>query len=350
MSVGYSSDGRAAAAELTETWAGQVAANREQAERVREEADGGDHYRPLASAFRADPRRSGDSALEALLSIATAEDTWVDVGAGAGRFALPLALHVNKVIAIEPSPAMRAELANLQIEHGITNIDLRDERWPSDDPAISDMADVALISHVGYDIEQMGAFLDTMERAATRECVALQYDRSPGSMFWQVWPAIHGENQALLPGAIEFIELLRARGAAVEASDLERRGDRQRFVFETPDAAMDWARRRLWLSENFGQAAALAPGSRGTADRTRRRLDAARSTETDADSLEDTMNRVTPLSTDELLEAAPYLAQLRDAGLTLPTSFHVMGRRPKILEAFQPLFGSIMREGDVPPD
>lgn len=235
---------------MTQDWAARVAANQEQAERLREESAGDDHYRPLASAFRADPRRSGDSALDALLDIASPDDTWVDIGAGAGRFALPLALRVNQVIAIEPSPAMRAELANLQIEHGITNIDLRDERWPSDEPGISGMADVALISHVGYDIEQFGSFLDTMERAATRECVALQYDHAPGSMFWQVWPAIHGEEHARLPGAREFVDLLEARGATVEASDLERRRDRQRFAFAELEDAMDWARRRLWLSEN----------------------------------------------------------------------------------------------------
>ena len=235
---------------MTQAWADRVAANREQAERLREESDGGDHYRPLASAFRADPHRTGDSALDALLAIAEPGDTWVDVGAGAGRFSLPLALHIKRVIAIEPSPAMRAELANLQIEHGISNVDLRDERWPTDEPSVDGTADVALISHVGYDIEEMGAFLDTMERSATRECVALQYDRSPGSMFWQVWPAIHDEEQAELPGARELIELLRARGADVEAHELERRGDRQRFDFEAPEDAMDWARRRLWLAQN----------------------------------------------------------------------------------------------------
>ena len=243
--------------ELTLAWADRVAANREQAERLREESDGGDHYRPLASAFRADPRRTGDSALEALLSIASPEDTWVDIGAGAGRFSLPLALQMKRVIAIEPSPAMRAELANLQIEHGITNVDIRDQRWPTLDPEITGMADVGLISHVGYDIEPMGEFLDTMERAATRECVALQYDHAPGSMFWQVWPAIHGEPQVHLPGALDFIALLEARGADVEVSDLERRGDRQRFVFAAPEQAMDWARRRLWLSEDSAKVPVL---------------------------------------------------------------------------------------------
>ena len=60
------------------------------------------------------------------------------------------------------------------------------------------------------------------------------------------------------------------------------------------------------------------------------------------------MNRVTPLTTAELMEAAPYLQQMHDNGITIPTSFHVLGRRPKVLEAFQPFFGAIMREGSVP--
>ncbi|MYD74078.1 MAG: class I SAM-dependent methyltransferase [Chloroflexi bacterium] len=246
----YSSDRGSSAEELTQAWADRVAANREQAERVREEPASGDHYRPLASAFRADPRRIGDSALEALLAVASMADTWVDVGAGAGRFALPLALHVKHVIAIEPSQAMRAELANMQIEHGVTNVEIRNQRWPSDDAAITDMADVALISHVGYDVEQIGPFLDTMERAAARECVALQFDYSPQSLFQQVWPVIHGEEQAHLPGAVEFIELLQARGADVETNEVEQDAERQRFVFDSPDGAMDWARRQLWLAED----------------------------------------------------------------------------------------------------
>lgn len=61
------------------------------------------------------------------------------------------------------------------------------------------------------------------------------------------------------------------------------------------------------------------------------------------------MNRVTPLSTDELIARAPYLRPMADAGATLPTSFHVMAHRPRVLEQFQGFFGAIMREGDVDP-
>ena len=186
MSRVYSSLASGSAQELTQAWAARVAGNREQAERVREESDDGDHYRPLASAFRADPRRSGDAALEALLELTSEDDVWVDVGAGAGRFALPIALRTRRVIAVEPSAGMRAELSQMLVEHGVLNVEVRDQRWPSEDPDISDMADVALISHVAYDIEAIGAFLDTLERSARRECVAILFDRSPGSWFWQV--------------------------------------------------------------------------------------------------------------------------------------------------------------------
>lgn len=250
-------DSRSAAFTLAQDWSNRVVANREQAERLREEPGDGDHYRPLASMFRADPRRTDDEVLDALLAVAEASDTWVDVGAGAGRFSLPLALHVASVVAVEPSGAMRAEFANLQIEHGITNVDLRDDRWPSDDPNVTDIGDVALISHVAYDIEPIGDFLDTLERSARRECVAILFDDAPSSLFWQIWPAIHGEEQVRLPGGNELIALLEARGANVDASVIPPRGERRRFVFDTEDAAMDWARRRLWLGEQSARLPAL---------------------------------------------------------------------------------------------
>ena len=61
------------------------------------------------------------------------------------------------------------------------------------------------------------------------------------------------------------------------------------------------------------------------------------------------MSRIEPLTTEQLLEAAPYLAPLAESGATLPTSFHVMARRPRVLQEFQGFFGAIMREGDVAP-
>ena len=60
------------------------------------------------------------------------------------------------------------------------------------------------------------------------------------------------------------------------------------------------------------------------------------------------MNRVPPLSTDELLQVAPFMQEMRDNGVTIPTSLHVLGYRPARAGSVRAVLRSIMREGDVP--
>lgn len=244
------------ASRLSSAWGERVRANREQAERLREWSDDGDHYAPLASAFRADPGRRDDATLNALLELARAEDVWLDIGAGAGRFSLALAGRVREVVAVEPSAGMRAEFESVRLEYGIENARVVDQRWPTDDPP---GADVALISHVGYDIERMGAFLDSMERAASRECVAVLYDRAPGGLFGELWPSVHGEAEASLPGLGELIALLEARGTSPRVS----RSSGRSWSFGSVEEAEGMARRRLWIGEGSVKAPLLREALRG---------------------------------------------------------------------------------------
>ena len=111
----------ATAAELETVWAERVRANREQVDRVREVPDR-DFYAPVSSLFVADPRRTGEEALEALLALTVPGDRWLDIGAGAGRYALPLAIEVAEVIAVEPSASMRNALRTGKAEHGLSNL------------------------------------------------------------------------------------------------------------------------------------------------------------------------------------------------------------------------------------
>ncbi len=240
----------AAAATLAEAWAAAVRGNREQAERLREEPDEGDHYAPIAAAFRADPRRTDDTTLAALQQIAEPDDVWVDVGAGAGRFALALALCVREVIAIEPSAGMRAEFEEIRAQHGIENARVFDQRWPTADPP---RGDVAMISHVGYDIEPIGEFLETMERSADRECVVVMFEQAPGGLFHELWPAVHGEPQVRLPGLAELLELLEARGADVRVN----RSQQRRWGYGSREQVESFARRRLWLKPDSPKLAKL---------------------------------------------------------------------------------------------
>ena len=88
---------------LAADWARRVRDNAAQVDRFRETPDGRDFYATVSRTFVADPARDGDLVLEALLGLARPDDTWLDIGAGAGRYALPLARRVRRVVAVDPS-------------------------------------------------------------------------------------------------------------------------------------------------------------------------------------------------------------------------------------------------------
>lgn len=192
-------------------WADRVRRNREQVDRVREAPDGADFYASVSSIFVEDPDRTGDAVLDKLRTHARSDDTWIDIGAGAGRYALPLARSVRTVVALDPSRSMLDALRASMAEHAISNIRVIEGRWPGD-AAAAGSGDVALIAHVGYDVEEIGPFLDAMEAAATRECVAVFMDRSPANLAAPFWPPVHGEERVLLPALPAFLDLLAARG------------------------------------------------------------------------------------------------------------------------------------------
>ncbi|HXG39449.1 MAG TPA: methyltransferase domain-containing protein, partial [Candidatus Limnocylindrales bacterium] len=230
-------------------WAERVRANREQVDRLREVPDATDFYGPVSSIFRADPHRTDDPVLDVLRGLARSDERWLDIGAGAGRFALPLALRVREVIALDPSPAMLGALREIARENRIRNVRVVEGRWPDVFTAGTlgepPLADVALIAHVGYDIEAIGPFLDAMDEAAARLCVAVLMERVPAAVADPFWPVVHGEARVSLPALPEFLAVLGARGKQPETTFVERpprafpsRADLERAV-----------RHQLWIAD-----------------------------------------------------------------------------------------------------
>jgi CTP:molybdopterin cytidylyltransferase MocA/SAM-dependent methyltransferase len=230
-------------------WGARVRANRDQVERIREVPDG-DFYASTTGLFEADPRRSDaeDPTLAALRALARPSEQWLDIGAGAGRYALPLALALGaagEVVALDPSPAMLGALHDGMRRHAIANVRPIEGRWPlnpAEAPALS--ADVALIAHVGYDIERIGPFLAAMEGAATRLCVAVMMERTPASIAEPFWPPVHGESRIPLPALPDFVRILRALGRIPDVRMVER-GARS---FPDRAAALGFLRRQTWVA------------------------------------------------------------------------------------------------------
>lgn len=229
------------ARQLADAWDARVVADRAQVERIRAGAEADDFYAPVSARFVDDPRRSGDDVLAALVALAVSSEAWLDIGAGAGRYALPLALAVREVVAVEPSPAMVAALREGMARHGIENVRIVESRWPPEPVAPS--ADVALIAHVGYDVEPIAPFLDAMEGAAARLCVAVLMDRAPATYAARFWPVLHGEERVALPALGDFVELLRARGSDPRV----RRVARPPRVWPDSETLLGMLRHQLWI-------------------------------------------------------------------------------------------------------
>ena len=151
-------------------------ANREQVERLREIPDGADFYAPVTSLFRADPTRTDDPVLDALLASSDRAKRGSTSGAGAGRFALPIARALDPsgglVVALDPSRSMLEGLLEIAEDYAVENVRTsRPAGRPPDPRAAADFeADVALIAHVGYDVEEIGPFLDALEGRRPAAC------------------------------------------------------------------------------------------------------------------------------------------------------------------------------------
>jgi CTP:molybdopterin cytidylyltransferase MocA/SAM-dependent methyltransferase len=236
-----------------QAWADRVRRNREQVEAFREVHDGPDFYRSVSAIFLDDPDRTSDPVLAALLRHARREDSWLDIGAGAGRYALPLARAVRQVIALDPSPSMLGALRAAMDEHAIDNVISVDGRWPEAfDTALGPMAfagllpvDVSLIAHVGYDVEAIGPFVDAMERATRGRCLAVLMERSPALIAEPFWPPLHGEARVALPALPAFVDLLAARGRAPEVEMVES----SRRHWASRDELVAYVRLQTWVRE-----------------------------------------------------------------------------------------------------
>jgi len=230
---------RPTAEDALRAWSARVRANRDQVLHFQE-ASPADFYAPVAGMFRADPRRQDEPTLQVLRGLVEPADTVLDIGAGGGRYALPLALACREVIAIEPSDGMRRVLSAGMVEFGINNIQLVESRWPCGGIE----GDVALIAHLGYDVEDIGTFLDAMEQSARRLCVAVLLSQPPPTEADRLWPEVHGVERAALPSLPEFLTLLLARRKLFEVRLVERSPQ----SYAEPEQAVAFLRQQLWTA------------------------------------------------------------------------------------------------------
>ena len=224
----------------TERWTEMVRAEHAQSDSMRKEGPPADSWRSLAQNFKADPRRTDDALVSHLRKMIAPGQTVLDIGAGGGRLALPLALDAEKVIAVEPSPSMCRVLREAAAEFNVPNVDVIEAGWLD---AQVERADVAICAHVLYVIQDIEAFVRKLEEHAGQVLV-IMFQGPPQSQVYPLWERVHGVPRLPLPSLPEFLEVLEQLGAKpnVEVVHTERnRG------FESLETASEQIARRLYV-------------------------------------------------------------------------------------------------------
>jgi hypothetical protein len=122
-----------------------------------------------APTFARSTQARSDAFLDVIEPYLSARKTLIDVGAGAGRHAVPLSERLEWVTAVEPSEGMRAQIPHRD------NMTVVASSW--EDAAVAP-ADLLICSHVLYGVEDPVPFIGKME-ASARERIFIMLRESP---------------------------------------------------------------------------------------------------------------------------------------------------------------------------
>ncbi|MDD3621396.1 MAG: class I SAM-dependent methyltransferase [Methanofollis sp.] len=150
----------------------------------------------------------------------------LDIGAGPGTLAVPLAGLAAHVTAVEPADGMAEVMTEYAEKEGITNLSVVRKRWEDLDPAIDldGRFDVVVASY-SLGMPDIRAAVEAMCKASSRWVYLFWF---AGTTTWEqaqidLWPALHGAEYHQGPKADVLFNVLYSMGICpnVETSQME---------------------------------------------------------------------------------------------------------------------------------
>lgn len=127
----------------------------------------------------------------------------LDIGAGVGRFTVPLAEAGCRVTALEPSSAMRGHLAEaLREQHLVDAVTVIPDRWPY---KMAKPVEIALAAYVVHFAEDPLQFIRAMNESATERCVMAVHVDSMIGPLEELWPLFRPDQE--VPHMLVFSDL-----------------------------------------------------------------------------------------------------------------------------------------------
>jgi SAM-dependent methyltransferase len=195
-----------ATASAVEAWKARIEAHDAQSLRARgDQPEPADFWSTLAGGFRADPHRTDDPVVHLLQQWVTPDTTVLDVGGGAGRYALALALRCRQVTVVEPSPSMVGQLEEAARAAEISNVPVVQAAW---EEAEVEAADLVLCANVVYGVKDIAPFVSKLDEKARERVVIVAWMDAPPSIFSPLWKVVHQEERIELPALPELLPVL----------------------------------------------------------------------------------------------------------------------------------------------
>ena len=230
-----------------DTWRERVLAHEREAAALHGASHGHGHghiHRRFGYANRPlDPFRTDDPVLNHLLADLGEEASVLDVGGGAGRYALPLATRTKHVTVVEPSEDSVEMLKTRAAEASITNITAVNERW---EDAVAPSAELVLCSLVLHHVADAAPFVAKMQEHAKERVVLVEMMETPGAVEIPFYERVYGSAPMPLPGLPDVLDVLWDLHIFPDVAMLEPEAP---VVEAESGAAIEHLRRRLSVEE-----------------------------------------------------------------------------------------------------
>lgn len=209
--------------------------------------DAGDYWSARAATMGPGLRVAPDHVfppLDRLLAAVDGATSVLDVGAGWGRFAIPLARAARVVTAVEPAPALRAHLRANAAAAGLADGRLRivTDTWEA---AAVAPADLVLCANVLTPLADVGPFLRKLAAHTRWRCYLVLRAVPLDAPLVALWRAIHGVPYPRETNHADALAALDALGIPAHLDLVPATG--AIWAFDAPEAAARFARQRLWL-------------------------------------------------------------------------------------------------------